>query len=669
MKLTTQQNECFQLVKAFFDDPSQHVFILRGYAGTGKTFLMNTIANYLHDDNKPFLLMAPTGRAAKVLRSKIDIQEATTIHRAIYSFSHVKVTEKDDLIQFIFPLSINEHNAVCLVDEASMISSRQSNAELFQFGSGVLLDDLLNFAHVTTNGKVIFVGDPMQLPPVGDNESNALTDKYFEDLGISCSSFELTDVVRQDKESTILKNAMAIRDLLPQEERNQLVFAKKEGEVMDLPMLDVPAYYCNEKEGASAVICFSNAQAHEYNSRIRNIIFPDAQHVEVGDKLMVVNNSYSGDCELLNGDIITVVDVADQIVSQSAPIWKVKDGKKVREVVTLAFRKISFQIEGGSVFSRYIHEALLDSHAPNLGIDEIKAMYINTVMRIRSANPELKEKSDEFVSAILQDEFYNALQVKYGYAFTCHKSQGGEWDTVFVDFNRRTGLDRDSLRWKYTAVTRTKKKLWCVGLPNVTPLSSLKVHAITKTGKMASDALSFANVVETPYHPNSALDGTKVKYWSVAHNLEGSGYSIQNVTCKPYRDVYSVDTPVGNVRVDCIYNGAGAVTRYETESNDDTLLGLFKDEENITYNVHYDSTFDSLESLYNRIVSLCDELGIVITNIVDKNYKVTYYLKTSGTYAALGFTYNAKGFVTFAAPLSDLGTEDTKLNLLIDKLK
>ena len=209
MKLTTQQNECFQLVKAFLSDPSQHVFILRGYAGTGKTFLLNTVANYLHDDNKPFLLMAPTGRAAKVLRSKINIQEATTIHRAIYSFSHVKVSEKDDLIQFIFPLSVNEYNAVCLVDEASMISSRQSNAELFQFGSGVLLDDLLNFAHVSTNGKVIFVGDPMQLPPVGDNESNALTDKYFEDLGISCSSFELTDVVRQDKESTILKNAMA----------------------------------------------------------------------------------------------------------------------------------------------------------------------------------------------------------------------------------------------------------------------------------------------------------------------------------------------------------------------------------------------------------------------------------------------------------------------------
>lgn len=667
--LTPQQKEAMKMVEAFIADRDSQVFILKGYAGTGKTTLIRCITDFLSAKYLYAQLMAPTGLAAKVLRSKLEKYNASTIHRGIYEFSHLDIKEEEGILKYIFPMKESHGRFVYIIDEASMISSQKSNSELFQFGSGILINDLLSYARLHHGGKIIFVGDPMQLPPVGDNKSVALDESYFIERNLKVASYELTEVVRQDKDSCILTNATLLRNLITKKERNHLVFEKREGEVMEISAMDVASKFCEESKESSAIVCFSNQQAADYNRAIRKIIYPNANHVVEGDRLMIVCNSYYGGCELLNGDIITVTEVSDNVIEQSAPVWTERNGIKIQETITLNFREICFQTEDGNIYHRYIIDTLLENNLPSLKIDELKALYINMVMRMRTEKGLKNPKSEEFSKAIGEDPFYNALQVKYGYAFTCHKSQGGEWNTVFVDFMKRTGLDTDSLRWKYTAVTRASKNMWCINLLDITPMSSLKITSINKTTKVANDALSFVNIDDTPYHSFSALPSIKSKYWSVLKNMEGTCYSIKRVECKPWRDIYEINTSHEIIRVDVIYNGAGFITKYELSKNDNELLTLFTNEDNIIYNIAYQPTLNSLKVLHHRMVSLCDECNITLTNVVERNYQLVYYMKCSGNYASLTFFFNGKGFISYAAPLSDIGEEDSKLLQLIEKLK
>lgn len=173
MILTAQQKQAMIMIEKFIADKDSQVFILKGYAGTGKTTLIRSIADYLSTQSLHIQLMAPTGRAAKILRSKLPNYGASTIHRGIYNFSHLIVEESEGTLKYIFPLKDNHERCIYIIDEASMISSRESKNELFQFGTGVLIKDLLSYARLNFGGKVIFVGDPMQLPPVGDDCSVA----------------------------------------------------------------------------------------------------------------------------------------------------------------------------------------------------------------------------------------------------------------------------------------------------------------------------------------------------------------------------------------------------------------------------------------------------------------------------------------------------------------
>lgn len=180
MILTAQQKQAMIMIEKFIADKDSQVFILKGYAGTGKTTLIRSIADYLSTQSLHIQLMAPTGRAAKILRSKLPNYGASTIHRGIYNFSHLIVEESEGTLKYIFPLKDNHERCIYIIDEASMISSRESKNELFQFGTGVLIKDLLSYARLNFGGKVIFVGDPMQLPPVGDDCSVALDETYFD---------------------------------------------------------------------------------------------------------------------------------------------------------------------------------------------------------------------------------------------------------------------------------------------------------------------------------------------------------------------------------------------------------------------------------------------------------------------------------------------------------
>lgn len=721
MNPTPQQEKAIGMIRDFVRGDSADVFVLRGYAGTGKTWLIHRICEWLDSEHIPVQLMAPTGRAAKVLSD--TTHNACTIHRAIYVFGgaedvlpgdgndddengkNERADEPTD-VRFRFVLRDKFKEGVCIVDEASMVpSSKDTSETMFQFGSGNLLKDLLRYADIGHGGKIIFVGDPMQLPPVGETYSAALDVRYFTDNGIKTACFELTDIVRQRAESVILRNSMAIRSLIEKKQRNTLVLERKDGEVEDAVGTEVAQRYCDNKAD-SAVVCQSNSQAAMYNAEIRNILFPDQSYVCPGDRLLVVKNSWynsepenpdSHSLQLFNGDFVTVVEVSDTLEPQSATVYV----KEERRKVTLWFRRVTIITEDGTEQRRFIIESLLNGSAGALEEAEQKALYVNFKMRfeethkrplkprspsrIKKGNSEQIKQRQEYDAAMkayraaiedynkslrraaISDPYYNALQVKFGYAFTCHKAQGGEWSNVFVDFTRRTGLDDDSLRWKYTAITRAREKLVCVNLPDITPVSGLAFGAISKASSPPADALSYAPTPDTPFHHDNPVGALKSKYWSVVANMSGTEYSVENVRSYNWRERYSIRTPNGTVSVDAIYNGAYAFVNYSTQSSE--LLRFFTDESNIAFSIEYTPSTDSLKGLYAKIVSLCDELGIVLTNVTERPWMVVYYMRASGKYASLSFSFNSKGYITRCQAVSDLGPEDSKLAQLIERLK
>ena len=665
-KYTPQQQEAMDLMRAFIESEDGQIFILKGYAGTGKTTLVGGVVEWLRSKGIMHQVMAPTGRAAKVLTSKIKDCEATTIHKAIYNFTGMGYKEEDSTLRFFFPILMRESKGVCIIDEASMISSKKQEHEIYQFGTNVLIDDLLTYARPLYGGKVIFVGDPAQLPPVGDNYSAALDEAFFSSAGLKVSSYTLTDVVRQSKESLILSNATKLRDLLKSSERNTFVVDKREGEVADVDSRKVAEEYCKDKDKRSAIVCYSNRQAKEYNKAVRGILFPNKEDLVAGDKLMVVHNNYYMGQMLMNGEIITVTEVSDTLTRQSAPVYTEEGRRKERKTVELTFRQIWFRTADGKEHCQYIIDSLLKSPSPDLGIDEMKALYINLKMRV---GPRIEEY-------LKSDPYYNALHVKYGYAFTCHKAQGGEWDTVYIDFFNRNGLNDDCLRWKYTAITRAKERLFCVNLNDITPLSALRFNAIVKAKKPNREALSLSNdVEETPFHRADAPLALKWKYWSVFWNIveAGGDYTILHVTSLQWRERYEVQTPNGeHVTVDATYDGSYIFStyKYDSASEDDAALhAIFENDGNIKYDVRYETPkFESLRKLHARMVSLCDELDITITNVVEHDWHLAYYMRTSAHYASIEFYFNKDGFIKYGKPISALGNDDEKLATLIERM-
>ena len=289
MTLTKQQQQVLDSIKGFLNSNAS-VFILKGYAGTGKTTMISHIIKEVAKYDKMPILMAPTGRAARVLCSKTQ-EEANTIHRCIYELDTIETQEDSDDIRYIFPLKDAEDTAqdrICIVDESSMIGTREVHNELFEFGTGSLLNDLLTFVAPHRGGKVIFVGDPMQLPPIGDNVSNALDEHFFMSNKIKVMVAELTDVIRQGEGSAILSNAMKVRALLESAQRNNLVFDRKEGEVIDIAGFNIPRQlldlYPKPEIGQSVIITFSNRQARDYNYAVREILYP-GKNTPAGGKL------------------------------------------------------------------------------------------------------------------------------------------------------------------------------------------------------------------------------------------------------------------------------------------------------------------------------------------------------------------------------------------------
>ena len=673
MELTFHQHQILRQIEVFMESDAS-VFILRGYAGTGKTTMVKHIVDYI-SQSRLVALMAPTGRAARVLSEKTGY-DANTIHKTIYGTGSLVSKEVKNVAEaefkLCFPINMTDGKIVAVVDEASMLCSRTVEQEMFQFGTDNLMNDLLTFVRPSYGGKVIFVGDPAQLPPVGESDSQALNETFFVEKGLKVMTGTLTEVLRQTGDSVILKNAMKIRELLNTEIRNRLVFEEKEGDVESIADGELLNKYFDERkrggEKDNVVICFSNQSAYQYNKAIREKLYAEENpELKVGDVLMVVHNNYRLD--KMNGEFVSVSYVGEK-VKQTAPVYVQKGGIRQLSNITLTFQHVQVSDLKNVPMDCMLLLDLLNDGSPSLGIDRQKALYINFCMR----HPHLKIGSKEFSDALLADMYCNCLKAKYGYAVTGHKCQGGEWKKVFVDYSGRTGLSNDCLRWAYTATTRARETLYIFNLPHITPFSKFRIEQVQQCSKMNPECRVIDKVEPSPFHEPSAPDYLHAKCRCVMENMEYTPYNIVSVVSKPYQEMYYIKTPDGVECYDIRYKKGGvfakAVPRKDTRHSQ-TVGMMLNSERAMPLVFNYIPSDEVHGQLYHLICSVCDELSIQMTNVVEhkEDYSVVYYFRTSDNMSYLKIYIDDSGNVTYAKPMSMAGKEDKELLLLIQYIQ
>lgn len=670
--LTTQQQQVLAKIKIFMESDAS-VFILRGYAGTGKTTMIKQIVDYVLQD-RDVELMAPTGRAARVLQTKTG-HLAKTVHKTIYSSAALLAKEVQDVAEsefkLCFPIKITDGNIVAIVDEASMLCSLKRAQEIFVFGTDNLMDDLLTYVRPSFGGKVIFVGDPMQLPPIGESVSNALNADFFEQKGLKVMQAELTEVLRQTGDSVILKNAMQIRNLLKKEKRNRLVFEKKKGDMESLPSGELLKKYIETrkqtKKDDSVVICFSNRSASKYNKDIRKELYGEEEpELQVGDVLLVNQNNYRLD--IMNGEFVPVLYVGEK-VRQSAPVYVQESGNKIRKVIELEFVHIQVFNSQNERQDCMLLLDLLNNENPSLGIDEQRALFINFRMR----NPNLKPRTEEFTNALMADPYFNCLKAKYGYAVTGHKCQGGEWDNVFIDYCGRTGLSDDCLRWAYTATTRARKLLYFTNLPHITPFTKFRIDPIQQCTKINEECRIIGKIEYSPFHDVTAPNYLHAKWMCINNNMKWTPYKIDKVESKPYQEIYYIKTPDGVEHYSIRYKKGGIFQKAvpQTLSAHSVMISmLLNDERAMPLIFNYVPSDEIHEKLYYLIRSACDGLTIQITNVVEhEDYSVNFYFRTSDNLSYIKIYINGSGFVTYAKPMSLIGKDDKELAILIEEIQ
>lgn len=477
--MTVDQRVALAAMQDFVANGEEKCFLLEGYAGTGKTFLIRRLAQWLESMNWSFALAAPTGRAGKVLADKTGYS-AGTIHRAIYSMDkllEIPGAKEEDRFKFYYAIKLvaeDDRPRVIIVDESSMVSDQEGDEKFFRFGSGRLLKDLMEFAgdrQADSKCQIVFVGDPAQLPPVNMNRSPALDAKYLgREFGATTRRAILKQVVRQAKESAILAVASQIRADIEEGRENRLEIQPDGNELIEIDLeqvLDLWARECpkdREPSISPPLVCvtWKNETALAYNASVRAKLYGqgDGLHpVQPRDYLMVVaNNRKTG---LWNGELVLVKSVEGESKSHVVAI-RTKQGSKQ---ITLTFRKVTVAVPGVdgaiSIISTMILENVLFGKEREVTEEELIALWVH----FKNRHPGLRPGTEQFKLELSADPYFNALRVKFGYAVTCHKAQGGEWPSAVVVFERgRPSMD--VLRWTYTAITRAKKTLFGIGFPH-----------------------------------------------------------------------------------------------------------------------------------------------------------------------------------------------------------
>ncbi len=448
-----EKGKLFEVLGAFLvSTEREKAFILRGYAGTGKTSVVSALVRALEKLRQPCVLLAPTGRAAKVI-ARYSGRPAYTIHKYIYRQRQLGVEA--------FTLSDNRHrHTLFIVDEASMISAKRDNTS---FGSGNLLDDLVRYVYAGEGCSLLLLGDNAQLPPVGATESPALDATRMAGYGLTVSEFNLTQVARQALDSGILSNATRLRGLLEEDRLSTIadlevtpaedVLRLQGSDIVESIEQSYNSVGCEE----TLIITRSNKRTNLYNQGIRARILWKENELSTGDRLMVSKNNYYWTQGydnlpfLANGDSLEVVRLRNE-----------------RELYGFRFvdaglRLVDYDWEVDAVL--WLDTLTTETPEQNQQLQHL------LFSRIAEDYPELKSKK-EMVKKVYESPYYNALQVRFAYAVTCHKAQGGQWQHVYIDAGNIARDEermanpterREYLRWLYTAVTRATEKVFVIG--------------------------------------------------------------------------------------------------------------------------------------------------------------------------------------------------------------
>jgi len=439
-----EKEELLQLLGRFLVYQTERkCFVLKGYAGTGKTSVVSALVRALEKLQQPCVLLAPTGRAAKVL-ARYSGYPAFTIHKWIY--------RQDSALKETYSIAENKFtNTLYIIDEASMISARRDND---QFGTGSLLDDLIRYVYSGTGCSMLLLGDEAQLPPVGNTDSPALQPDFLRGYQLNVSTFSLKQVARQALDSGILRNATALRmqlaenlavnPLVKMEESSDLRYIKP-NEVQDL----IERSYAETGNEETIILTRSNKRTNRYNQGVRASILYKEDLVSNGDRLMISRNNYfwAKDYEnlpfLANGDMVEIVRLRNE---RELYGFKFADA---------SLRLVDYDWEIDAVI--WIDTLFTDSPEDSYKLQ--RKLY----ERIAEDYPEIRDKR-ELNKLIRENEYYNALQIRFAYAVTCHKAQGGQWKHVFIDpwpiQAEDSNPTHEDLRWLYTALTRATEKVF-----------------------------------------------------------------------------------------------------------------------------------------------------------------------------------------------------------------
>lgn len=700
-QLTEGQKQLVDRLEYFLSDKTRQVFLLKGYAGTGKTFITKGLTEYFNSIGRNYILAAPTGKAAKVIAQKTK-SRACTLHKTVYSFKDIveyKVADTDgtQTYKFYYELKVNDNSVdtVYIIDEASMIADIYQEAEFLRFGSGFLLQDFLEYANLDCNDhnkKIIFIGDDAQLPPVEMSFSPALNANYLlEKYNLNSNCFELTEVVRQEKESGIIQNSTNIRESIATKTFNQLNIISfpdvehiEHGELM-------PKYLnsCSNKiNGESIIIAFSNSDVADYNRRVRQHFFPNQEKLCRGDKVMATSNSVKCEIEISNGDFGLVRKILSTTETRNIRLKKKNEATGLVEEINIQLSFIDVEIgfkdlNGEShFFPCKIIENLLYSNQRSLSSEENRALYVDFCIRNKGLSKD----------ALRSDPYFNALKVKFGYAITCHKAQGSEWNHVFVNCKtHQTVLSADYFRWLYTAITRTAKKLYLLDAPNIIIGGDIKPVANNDFfGGAENNPInntSTQTIQENPEHEN--LFGIHPQdYFRIAilnavkQHVHGHNIEIIEIHHNNYQEAYIFSSGNESARADIIYNVQNHISTISiTNSNElsiklSSFLQPLKGKLIVAINTKEmieDKQFDFdevfLKEFYERIKSFCQSNNIIINDIKHNQWHERYKFIKDNEVAVFDFYYNSKKQITKYSPLKTACTSAALINEIYEIIK
>lgn len=457
---TPEQTVAINRLAGFVNDRTpRQVFLLKGYAGTGKTSIISSLVRTMIGHHRRVVLMAPTGRAAKVFSNTSGFQ-ACTIHKKIYR-------QKSLLDADSFQLDRNLHEqTLFLVDEASMISNEGLSGSTF--GTGRLLDDLISYVYSGKDCRLLMLGDDAQLPPVGELESPALSAQALSLYGLGVQEFCLENVMRQLQESGILHNATVLREYtrdvaMPGGFRFKLDGFKDVVKISGSDLIETLST-CYSRDGIdeTMVLCRSNKRAITYNNGIRNTILDREDELCRGDSVMIVKNNYYWTERMIAEEGDSYTNIPSFIANGDIAV--IRRVRRQRELYGFRFEDATLSFPDYDDLEMEVTLLLdtLHSEAPSLTRQESERLFSN-VMEDYADIPSRKEK----MKKLRENEHFNALQIKYAYAVTCHKAQGGQWKNIFIDqgFVPEDGRDVEYYRWLYTALTRATQKVYLVNWP------------------------------------------------------------------------------------------------------------------------------------------------------------------------------------------------------------